>query len=338
MSARSKIVALISATVLLLSGASAYGISAFIGYQQRMTAPSQVEARTATSHTDGPRIVFRNTAAGAGYGHVASVPLDDPRGSRTVSSQACDRVYQTNQDEMCLRIDRGIVTTFSATLYDAKGAEVKSWPLPGLPSRTRISPDSKLVAFTAFVTGEAYATVGFSTATRIAAVNGPDYGNLEDFALYIDGQRTTAADRNIWGVTFSHDDNVFYATAATNNHTYLVRGDLGKRTLTEVRETSECPSISPDGTRIAYKKNVGENGATHWDLAVLDLASNTETILPEKRSIDDQLEWLDDSTLLYGVPRTGDAGDSDVWSIRADGSAAPTLFIPHAWSPAVIRK
>jgi len=30
-------------------------------------------------------------------------------------------------------------------------------------------------------------------------------------------------------------------------------------------------------------------------------------------------------------------GDSDVWSMLADGSGTPTLFIPHAWSPSVVR-
>jgi hypothetical protein len=30
-------------------------------------------------------------------------------------------------------------------------------------------------------------------------------------------------------------------------------------------------------------------------------------------------------------------GDSNVWSIPIDGSSGPTLFLPHAWSPSVVR-
>ena len=42
-----------------------------------------------------------------------------------------------------------------------------SWPLAGIPSRTRVSPDGVFVASTAFVTGHSYAGGGFSTETRI---------------------------------------------------------------------------------------------------------------------------------------------------------------------------
>ena len=335
MTARTRVVALVVITVLVLGGAIAYGVGSFTRYSARQQAPSDVSISVAQKAASGPRVVFRNTAAGKGYGLVASVPLSDPSATRTVTSRACDRVYATEKNEMCLRIDRGIVTTYSATLYGAKGA-ITSWPLPGLPSRTRISPDSTLVSSTAFITGEAYATVGFSVATRIHGVDGHDYGDLEDFTFLLDGERNTAADRNFWGVTFASDDNTFYATAGTANQTYLVRGDLAARTLTTIRQTSECPSLSPDGTHVAYKKNVGTPGAVHWSIAVLDLATGRETVLPEKRSVDDQVEWLDDSTLLYAIPH-GDGGDSDIWSLAIDGDSAPSMFLHHAFSPAVIR-
>lgn len=286
----------------------------------------------------GQRIVFRNTTPDDDYGLVASVPLADPGGPRVVTDVACDRVYATTSNEMCLRIDRGIVTEFTATLFDASGEEVQSWPLPGFPSRTRISPDSRLVASTAFVTKASYATVGFSTQTTISSTDGSDYGNLEDFALTVDGRPLTAADRNLWGVTFSaDDDNLFYATLASGGKTWLMRGNLAARSLVAIKETAECPSLSPDGTRIAYKKNISDSSIPYWSIAVLDLASGQETILPEKRNVDDQMEWLDDSTLLYGLARDGAVGDSDIWSIPADGTADPRLLIEHAWSPSVVR-
>jgi Tol biopolymer transport system component len=108
--------------------------------------------------------------------------------------------------------------------------------------------------------------------------------------------------------------------------------------MTAIRETAECPSLSPDGSRVAYKKNVSTVATPHWAIAVLDLSRNQETILPERRTMDDQVEWLDDNTLLYGLPHEGTVGDSDVWSIDSDGSAPPELFIEHAWSPSVVTR
>ncbi|MGO4535835.1 hypothetical protein [Leifsonia sp. 2MCAF36] len=324
-------------TVVLLGGAAVYGVLSFVDYQKRSNAPSQVETVDQSTRATGARIVFRNTASGAGYGMVASVPLNDPAGARTVTREACDRVYATADDQMCLHTDRGVVTTFQATLTDAKGETLKSWPLPGIPSRTRISADSKLVAQTSFITGESYAAVGFSTQTTISSTSGTDYGNLEDFAFLVDGQRVTAADKNFWGVTFASDDNTFYATGASGGKTWLVKGDLAGRTLTAVHQTAECPSLSPDGTKVAYKKNVSTGPTPYWTLAVFDLATGTETMLPVSDNVDDQALWLDDSTLLFGLADARVVGDSNVWSIPIDGSAKPTLFLRHAWSPSVVR-
>lgn len=337
MTVRLKVIVAVVVTGVLLVAAAAYGVVAFGTYQQRQDAANRVRTVTASVESDAPRIVFRNTAAGQGYGLVASVPLADPGGTRALTDVPCDRVYSTATQSMCLRIDRGVVTTFSANLFDNHWRSERTWSLPGLPSRTRVSADSHLVAFTSFVTGASYGAVGFSTATRIARVGGRDFGNLEDFSLIIDGQQVFASDRNFWGVTFGSDDNVFYATAATGGNTWLVRGDLARRTMTAVRETAECPSLSPDGSHIAYKKKVSTGATASWSIAVLDLATGVETVLPEKRNVDDQVEWLDNQTILYGLPRTDSVGDSDVWSIAADGSKAPTLFITHAWSPSVVR-
>lgn len=337
MTSRARLVTAVVLTVALLGATAAYCVSAIIGYQTRQAVPADAQTAAFDRQVAHDRIVFRNTTADAAYGLVASVPAGDAGGQRSVSDIPCDRVYSEARSTMCLRIDRGVLTTFSANLLDDAGVVRKSWPLPGIPSRTRVSPDGERVAFTSFVTGEAYASVGFSTATQISTVDGEDYGNLEGFSLSIDGAANTAIDRNFWGVTFTADPNVFFATAATGSTTWLVRGDLAARTLTSVRESVECPSLSPDGTRIAYKKNVSTTATAYWSVAVLDLATNEETVMPDARNIDDQVEWLDDSTLLYGMPRDDQPGDGDVWAIPADGSGASALFIEHASSPSVVR-
>jgi len=326
----------IAITVALLGGAVAYCVVAIVGYQARSGEAVRSTTTLAERSRDG-HIAFRDTAPDATYGLVASVALDDPQGDRATTAAACDRVYAAADVSMCLRIDRGILTTFSANLLDADGATLQSWPLPGIPSRTRISPSGDLVAFTAFVTGESYGTVAFSTATRIASLDGTDFGNLEEFTLLIDGVQNTAVDRNFWGVTFTDDDNVFYATAASANTTWLVRGDLAARTLTSVAEGVECPSVSPDGTRIAFKQSRPGADTAAWSAAVMDLSTGKVTTMPDTHSVDDQIEWLDDDTLLYALPREGASGDSDVWATAADGSGKPRLFIEHASSPSVVR-
>lgn len=336
MTRRQRVILLSAISALALIVTVAFGALAYLRSQAQSSAPSAVPLTRVTAFT-GDRIEFRNTAAGADYGTVASVPLDDPSGARSVSTQLCDRVYSTSKLTMCLTTDAGVVTTWRAAQTGPTGTQEQSWSLPGVPSRTRISADSQLVAETSFVTGVSYAAVGFATETIIATAAGKSYGNIEQFTLLVNGEQVNAADRNIWGVTFTDNDRYFYATAASGGSTWLVRGDLIDRTLTSVRENAECPSLSPDGTRVAYKKNTGTFGSPNWHIAVLHLTTGVETMLSEQRSVDDQVEWFDNSTLLYGLPRAPVVGDSDVWSMPADGSGAPVLFIPHAWSPSVVR-
>ena len=332
--ARWRVLAVVTAAVV--AGSTFYGVSAFQQYQARSSAAPGVAVEQNPRAAGGGYVMFRNTASGEGYGHLGSVPLAAPGGPRRLEDTACDRVYATASVRSCLQTTPGVLTTFSDVVLDPDGAQLAAWPLPGIPSRTRISPDGSLVASTAFVTGHSYAGAGFSTETRITALDGPDYGNIEDFTLLVEGISVTAADRNIWGVTFSTDGDTFYATAASGGSTWLVRGSLSARSLTALRDGVECPSISPDGRRIAFKKDVSGSAIPHWRVAVLELDSLTETVLDETRSVDDQIEWLDEGTVLYGLPRQGASGDSDVWSLDTAGGP-PELFVEHAWSPAVVR-
>jgi hypothetical protein len=143
-------------------------------------------------------------------------------------------------------------------------------------------------------------------------------------------------DFNFWGVTFGRDSSLFYASLRTGGATYLVRGDLSSRQLTVLQENVECPSLSPDNRRLAFKKHVGPDPGV-WRLAVVDVPTMQEHLIAgESRSIDDQVEWLDDQHLLYSVPRRT-TSITDVWSVPVDGDAPARLFLPQAESPIVIR-
>lgn len=326
---------------VVVAGMTAYVVASATRYQRAHDRPPTVatvaDTAAAVAVTTGPRIVFRHTGDDDHLGHVAVVPLADPGGPRAFTDVECDRVDATAEVASCLRTERGVITKFSLTEYDADWHQVDKVSLPGIPSRTRLSPDGSLVSSTTFVSGHSYMQVGFSTVTEIRDVGGENHGNLEKFDLVIHGDHVKPRDRNIWGVTFA-DDNTFYATVGTGGETYLVRGDLAARSLTSVADHVECPSLSPDGTRIGFKQATQRDGQTWWTPAVLDLATGERTVLAgEQHNVDDQVAWLDDDTLLYGLARDRQVGVTDVWALGTSADARPQLFIQQAWSPAVVR-
>lgn len=332
-----RLVVLLAVVALTLAAAGVYAVWSFQETASGQEAASAVRVGTADALPGEPFVMFRNTAPGQGYGQAATVPLADPSGERALTGEACYRVYATRTLVSCLAISSGIPTTFEAAAYSSDLEPVTSWALGGIPSRTRISPDGSLVATTVFVSGHSYDSAGLSTETVIHGVDGTDYGNLEEFALLSGGTGITAPDRNFWGVTFvpGHPGD-FYATATSQGNIWLVRGDLAGRTLTVVASGVECPSISPDGTRIAFKKSTSGTLLGHRNAAVLDLGTGTVTVLAEERNLDDQIEWLDNSTVAYGLLRDDTGRDSDIWSLSTSPGAVPKLLIEHASSPAAV--
>ena len=146
-----------------------------------------------------------------------------------------------------------------------------------------------------------------------------------------EGTVIKSPDFNYWGVTFEDDSDFFYATLRTGGVNYLVHGDIKARTVAILAKGVECPSLSPDGTRVAFKKLISR---ANWRLAVLNLTTFEETLLPETRSVDDQVEWLDNESLLYAM--ADPAPWMSIMVAPADGSGQPRLFAKGAASPAVV--
>jgi hypothetical protein len=320
-------------TVLAVVGAVVLTTVA-VGYGVLTTARDRTTVAAAnTLSLTGPRIMFRSTAPDS-KGHLALIAKDDPAGPRSVSALTCLRVYAAGGTGTCLRQD-GALTTFQIAILDRSLNVAKAIPLVGVPNRTRVSGDGRLVAWTVFVAGDSYNHGRFSTRAGLIDLGSGDMvDSLEFLSVTVDGHPYTAPDLNFWGITFTADDNHFYATMSTGGHRYLVEGDIAAKTVRTVAKNVECPSLSPDGRRIAFKSAVDGDPAKGWRLSVLDLSSGARTPLAETRSVDDQPAWLDPNTIGYAVPRA--AGDSDVWTVPADGSGAPRLLIPHAESPAAL--
>ena len=145
------------------------------------------------------------------------------------------------------------------------------------------------------------------------------------------GRRPAArppSNRNFWGVTFAADDDTFYATGAPR-----------------ARRPGWCAAASGERThdRAAHRRRVPVAVAGRHPGRVQEAAGQPdarasggspcstspparETLLAETRSVDDQVEWLDDDRLLYALPRPGsEATTSDVWQVPADGSGRAAM-------------
>jgi hypothetical protein len=294
---------------------------------------------TARALLSAPHIIFRDTARGDGYGRVAIVPLSNTGARPTLTGMTCDRVYVAGGRGVCLFANRGVITTYKGVIFDAKTFRPQhTFSMPGNPSRARVSADGRFVAYTVFVVGDGYGSPGFSTRTFIRdAASGRELAQLEHFTTYRDGHVIHAADFNFWGVTFARDDNTFYATLGTAGRTFLVKGDMAKRRMTVVTDSVECPSLSPDGKRIAFKEREGGGiGPVHWRPAVLDLATLQRHSLADDRNVDDQIEWYDNEHVSYGLPQSQASPVTDLWKVPADGTGHPERVISGAWSPAVV--
>lgn len=270
-----------------------------------------------------------------GWGRVALLPLAAADGPRVFTPLSCLRVHIAGDRGICLATEASATPRHLATIFDATTFhKTVTLDLTGPPSRARMSRDGRFAAVTVFEFGHSYADAGFSTRTTIVdAETGTSLGDLEQFTVRRDGRPFARDDFNFWGVTFASAPGRFFATLAWADRPWLVEGDIARREVRVVAPDVECPSLSPDGTRIAFKRR--DAGGFTWRLWTMRLATGEATpIAAESRSIDDQVEWLDDHQVLYQWP---DDSGNHVWVSDVDAPTPARRFVPNAWSPAVVR-
>ncbi len=275
-------------------------------------------------------LVFINRVPGDEYGFVGYVNLE---GERFITPLPCDRLDWNRNGGVCLQ-GGSIGIPGRGLLLDEFLRPVRRFGIAN-PSRAAISPDGGTVSWTGFVTGHDYLAPGeFATTTQLIDVERELGAELEtDFQTFADGEEFLEETANYWGTSYI-DEQTFYATLGFGAQNNLVFGDVRTGELHVVHENASCPEVSPNGSTIVAK----EQRDQAFQLVAIDTATGERRDLAETRSVDDQVEWIDDSRILYGLPNpeAGTTGQPafDVWVLNVNDGSEPRLLVPFADSPA----
>jgi hypothetical protein len=287
----------------------------------------------------GPHLFFQSSRA---YGRIGVVKASNPGEQWILNTLECERSHFGRTGGLCLVLNRESMQPRAyAYFLDARFQPVGRLDLAGLPIRARVSPDGRLAASTVFVTGENYASEDFTTRTTLFDLSTRQaIVDLERFTVERDGKPFSNVDFNFWGVTFRRDSNRFLATLGTGGKRFLVEGDVSRRHLRVIADDVECPSLSPDERHVVFKRQ--QRRGAGWQLWAMNLDTRESwAITEDQQDIDDQVEWLDDTQVIYGMVLGSGLPEQSlsVWMTRIDPEAGKNrqFFLRSAWSPAVVR-
>ena len=263
---RSRVMIMVALATVSIAAAGIYVVREAVdardgGSETGPTVSGAAALAAVSSHK--PYIVFRHVSRDdpSRYGMIALAPADDV-GDAVITGQVCSRVYYVAAGGFCIDVAGALGIARRGWILDSKLEPVREVKLAGFPTRTRVSRDGRYAAATVFNAGggHSYAEIGaFTTTTKLYDMrSGTTIANLEEFAVFLDGKPIKRRDVNYWGVTFTSDHERFYATLSTAGSLYLVEGNVAARTIRTLRKDVECPSLSPDETRIAFKRRVGK--------------------------------------------------------------------------------
>src|SRR5437868_256959 len=199
----------------------------------RPAGPARPVGAVTLDLTQPGQLVFRQGGTGPTAGRIAAVRLSGPPGApvvtspntRTITSTPCVRVHSAGGTGVCLMVERKAVAQTFAEILDGRGQRSHLFPIEGAPSRAQVSASGRMVSWTTFVEGHNYQSKNLSTRTgAFDKKTGRLWLDLEKFRLLQDGRRNWSTDLNYWGLTFTRDDDRFYATVRTKEKTYLVEG------------------------------------------------------------------------------------------------------------------
>lgn len=288
-----------------------------------------------------PHLIFLSRRPDA-FGHITLAKLSTVNDQTVLAGPDCERGHFGKDVGLCLSVnDESMQPRAFAMILDRGFKTLAKLPLAGLPIRARVSADQRYAAATVFVTGESYAGDFATRTTIIDLATKQEIAELEQFTVEKDGKAFKAVDFNFWGVTFfPADSNRFYATLGTSGQRWLVEGDIARRHFRVVHADVECPSLSPDARHLVFKRQI--KGSSGWQLWALELASKREwPITSDGQDVDDQVEWLDNSHVIYGLLFGTGAPETSlsVWvsDISPESQLEQKLFVHAASSPSVVR-
>lgn len=312
------------------------GLAAVIGYllvSLQVGAGADSETRMAQRHPlPPPFVAFRALAPRDAYGRVAVMPLR-PGAMPQVSPLTCTRLHYAGGRGLCAAQEMAgselinVVDLFDRTLR--RGRRIV---LDGIPTRLRVAPNGRVGAITTYAEEEHPDGERLATRTRLIDMRtGRHIADLRDFRVENFNLPPIVGATDIAGVAFERDADRFFATLLTATERYLMAGSVRERRLTTLRTGVANEALSPDGRRLAVKRLVPERG--FWQLAVIDLGTWAEQDLRQgARSVDDQVEWLDDAHVLY---HEVDGDSTSLWMLPADGMQGPRVLVKDAYSGAV---
>lgn len=285
-------------------------------------------------------LAFISRIPGADYKRLAVL---DTNGDRRLLAQACDRFHIAADLLLCLSQQQ-------SGLYEAEIVDMSAPDTPtlyseiaALPSRARISDDQQWASWTVFVSGSGYQDVtGFSTIVRMYDIEaGNSAIDISLFSIVAESIEYQYPEPDFWGVSFG-DDGDFFVTARFDGFIEVMRGSAQDSTMSPTGMRGSCPSLSPDRSTVIYKRQVIEYGeADRFQLVAHDLLTGEEWELGESRSVDDQVEWLDNDTIVYALhaPDQEETNlpqpEFDIWELDIAPGSEPRLVIPLADSPSV---
>jgi dipeptidyl aminopeptidase/acylaminoacyl peptidase len=290
-------------------------------------------ARRTAPMLEPPFLVFRSLSTGRWFGRLALLPLGTPDRSVQFTGLPCVRAHYAAGGGICIVQEqvRG-AAHHAAFVFDASFTRGRRISLSGVPTRVRVAPNGSRAAITTFA--EEDTATGERLALDSIVVDLPTgrvVADLSEFRVQADG--AAILERiDIAGVAFESDGDRFFAAGTTSTEWYLLAGSMSQREMTALRSGVASESLSPDGRHLVVKKLRADG---FWQLAVLDLRTWEERELQQGgRSVDDQVEWLDDQHVVY---HDADDSTTSIWMLPIDGVNGPRVLVRDAYSPAVQR-
>jgi hypothetical protein len=262
------------------------------------------------------------------------VPIGDSGARRLVAALSCARVHFAGRHGLCLVEETDErATRHAAIVFDDQFQQRHRVPLPGVPTRVRVAADGRLAAVSTYAEEDSPAGERLALETILLdTTRGAVVADLREFALDAAGH-DIGTPRDFASVAFAADSDRFYVTVTTPTTRRLVIGSARQRRLRALSAngfTSE--GLSPDGRRLIVKR-VSDRG--FWQLSILDLESMSERPLDHgTRSIDDQVDWLDDRTIVFHDATGSSTG---IWRMAVDEQTGPELLVADAYSPVAVR-